>query len=167
MCLHPLGLIVNFLSKERYIEELSLLDIDILYINTACFGQDFAPLSNSMRDTILQLSYDKNFLILEDDYNGELTYHSKPRQALQSASVMDNVIYFSSFSRLLLPSLRLSYMILNTKYQHAYQQFKDSFGPTASKLETAGTGKIYRQWIFGKTCAQVKKRICEKRADHV
>ena len=73
----------HFLSKERYIEELSLLDIDILYINTACFGRDFAPLSNSMRDMILQLSYDNNFLILEDDYNGELTYHSKPRQALQ------------------------------------------------------------------------------------
>lgn len=156
------GFDCHFLSKERYIEELSLLDIDILYINTACFGQDFAPLSNSMRDMILQLSYDNNFLILEDDYNGELTYHSKPRQALQSASVMDNVIYFSSFSRLLLPSLRLSYMILNIKYQHAYQQFKDSFGPTASKLEQLVLARYIANGYLEKHVRKLKREYAKK-----
>ncbi len=156
------GFKCHFLSKERYLHELSSLPIDILYINTACFGSDFLPLNNKIRDQILQLSYDHHFLILEDDYNGELTYHSKPRQALQSASVMDNVIYFSSFSRLLLPSLRLSYMILNTQYHQAYQKSKSSFGPTASKLEQLVLAKYIANGYLEKHVRKLKREYAKK-----
>lgn len=80
-------------------------------------------MSERVREEFVSL---ENVLILEDDYNGELVYASKIKTSLCSKS--KNVIYFSSFSRLLLPSLRIGYMILNEEYMHKYSA--SYFGPT-------------------------------------
>ena len=51
-------------------------------------------------------------LIIEDDYDNEFRYFSKPIPCLQGLAGGENVVYLSTFSKLLLPSIRLSFMIL-------------------------------------------------------
>lgn len=44
-------------------------------------------------------------------------------------------VYFGSFSRILLPSLRISYMILPRRFVRKYQKNKEMYSPSASKFE--------------------------------
>ena len=122
------GFDVVYCSTEHFVQDIQDKHVDIVYVNTTCFTKDKQAMSGSIRNELLKI---KDILILEDDYNGELVYASKPKPCLFSKS--RNVIYFSSFSRLLLPSLRMSYMILNEDYMKMYQS--KSFGPAASKME--------------------------------
>ena len=119
---------MKYLDPDHFIEDIQTKCVDVVYVNTTCFSKNRQSMSEKMRKELVSLS---NILILEDDYNGELVYASKIKTSLCSMS--NHVIYFSSFSRLLLPSLRIGYMILNEEYTKKY--CASFFGPTASKLE--------------------------------
>ena len=122
------GFSVKFLDPDHFIEDILDKCVDAVYVNTTCFSKNRQSMSEKLRKELVGLSH---ILILEDDYNGELVYASKIKTSLCSMS--NHVIYFSSFSRLLLPSLRIGYMILNEEYTKKY--CASFFGPTASKIE--------------------------------
>lgn len=50
--------------------------------------------------------------IIEDDYDGEFRYAGQPIPSLQGLDRNDRVIYLGTFSKSLIPSLRISYMVL-------------------------------------------------------
>ncbi len=50
--------------------------------------------------------------IFEDDYDGELRYGLRPLSALQGIDLDGRVIHAGTFSKTLIPSLRLSYMVV-------------------------------------------------------
>ena len=71
--------------------------------------------------------------IIEDDYDSEFRYIQKPFPALASLN-RDRVIYMGTFSKALLPSIRLSYMVLPKPLLDEYQQKYSSMEQTASSL---------------------------------
>lgn len=144
------------------INDLKNHQIDILYINSASQGLKRKPISQRLRNQLLHFTQKKNIFIIEDDYNGELTYYSKDRYALQGFSHTDNVIYCGSFSRLLLPSLRMSYMVFNQHYYHIYKSFKKQYGPTASKLEQLAFSRYIVDGYLQKHLKKLKKEYREK-----
>ena len=60
--------------------------------------------------------------IIEDDYDSEFRYSGKPIPALQGLDTEGKVIYMGTLSKALLPSLRMSYMVLPKKLIKKYQQ---------------------------------------------
>ena len=50
-------------------------------------------------------------LIIEDDFENEFVYFQKPTPSLFGLAGGENVVYIGSFSRLLLPSIRVSFMV--------------------------------------------------------
>ncbi len=122
------GFKVHTLCVDHFIEDIRRYKIDVLYINTTCFTKDKKSMPTFIRNELIAMS---NVLILEDDYNGELVYTGKVKFSLFSKC--SHCIYINSFSRLLLPSLRIGYMILNEEYLDKY--LKLNLGPTTSKIE--------------------------------
>ena len=156
------GYTIKYLSKTHFMEDLKSSQIDVLYITSACMGVYKKPVSPIMADELLVYTDSHHILIIEDDYNGELTYRSSPRQALQSMSIEDNVIYLGSFSRLLLPSFRISYMILNEKYKSLYLENADMYGPTASKIEQLAFVRYISDGYLEKHLRKLKKEYNKK-----
>lgn len=72
--------------------------------------------------------------LIEDDYNGELHYVTDSVSALQGRDP-DRIVYLGSFSKLLLPSIRISYMVLPTSLMDRYSSLLPSYNQTASKIE--------------------------------
>ena len=64
----------------------------------------------------------KDRYIIEDDYDSEFRYSGKPVPALQGLDTGENVIYMGTFSKLLIPSLRISYMVLPISLINIYQE---------------------------------------------
>ena len=64
------------------------------------------------RVALLQWANSNKGLIIEDDYDSEFRYKGLPIPSLAKMDQLQRVIYFGTFSKTLLPSLRISYMIL-------------------------------------------------------
>jgi GntR family transcriptional regulator / MocR family aminotransferase len=55
---------------------------------------------------------DAGAMIVEDDYDSEFRYCSRPIPALQGLDENENVIYAGTFSKVLFPSLRVGYLVV-------------------------------------------------------
>ena len=54
---------------------------------------------------------ERNFVIVEDDYEFEMSFLKPPSPSLKSLDRDDRVIYVGSFSKALFPGLRLGYLV--------------------------------------------------------
>lgn len=67
-------------------------------------------------------------LIIEDDYDSELRYHGKPIPSLQGLRPEGNIVYLGTFSKVLSPALRLSYLVLPRTLLAGYRrEYRDYF----------------------------------------
>lgn len=83
-------------------------------------------------------SLSDNRYIIEDDYDSEFKFKGYPTESLKAMDNNSDVIYFGSFSKLLAPSMRISYMILPDKLLKKYEDnFKDLSNPVSNFLQKA------------------------------
>jgi GntR family transcriptional regulator/MocR family aminotransferase len=69
-------------------------------------------LSLQRRSELLEFASKVGAWIVEDDYDSEFRYQGHPLPAMQSQDPGGRVIYLGTFSKSLLPSFRLGYMVL-------------------------------------------------------
>ncbi len=65
----------------------------------------------SRRKALLERAGEKDFVIIEDDYESETNYTGSPTPALKSLDMEGRVIYIGSLSKTLFPGLRLGYVV--------------------------------------------------------
>jgi GntR family transcriptional regulator/MocR family aminotransferase len=68
-------------------------------------------LSATRRSELLDFAQSRNAVIIEDDYDGEFRYTDRPLDALQTLDRHESVFYVGTFSKSLLPTLRLGYIV--------------------------------------------------------
>jgi GntR family transcriptional regulator / MocR family aminotransferase len=68
----------------------------------------------SERVKLLNWAAANSMWVVEDDYDSEFRYNSRPLPALQGMDTGGNVIYLGTLSKVLLPAIRLGYMVLPT-----------------------------------------------------
>ena len=59
--------------------------------------------------------------LIEDDYDSEFRYSSRPMPALKELDRQERVIYLNTFAKSLAPSLRIGYMVLPQPLLEAYR----------------------------------------------
>jgi GntR family transcriptional regulator/MocR family aminotransferase len=69
------------------------------------------PMSHERRIALLQWAERRNSVIIEDDYDSEFRFGGRPLETLQAVDRTGRVIYVGSFSKSLLPTLRLGFLI--------------------------------------------------------
>ena len=70
-----------------------------------------ATMPMARRNRLLERAGAEDFLVIEDDYDFEMSYLSPPLPSLKSMDGNGRVIYLGSFSKSLFPGLRLGYMV--------------------------------------------------------
>ncbi len=82
------------------------------------------------RVKLLDWADKNNALIIEDDYNSHFRYGTRPIPALQGISTSNRVIYLSSFTKSLLPTLRIAFIVLPlpllNKFTDMFQHYQSS-----------------------------------------
>ncbi len=122
----------------------------ILFVNSSGSIRGSAPVPINKRMEIIRHAKKNNAVIIEDDFNGELRYTSKPVPALQGMCC-DRVVYIGSFSKLLLPSVRISYMVMPENLAEIYRKRQHNYNQTSSKIEQLAlaqyikSGRLERQ----------------------
>jgi GntR family transcriptional regulator / MocR family aminotransferase len=69
-------------------------------------------MSLSRRRMLLEYAAVHNIWVMEDDYDSEFRYASRPLASLQGMDVHDRVLYFGSFSKTLFPGLRTGFIVV-------------------------------------------------------
>ncbi|CAN5291551.1 PLP-dependent aminotransferase family protein [soil metagenome] len=69
-------------------------------------------LSLPRRLELLEYARARDIYIIEDDYDSEYRYGSRPIPALQSLDEHDKVIYLTTFRKMLYPLVRLAFLVL-------------------------------------------------------
>ncbi|GMR69236.1 PLP-dependent aminotransferase family protein [Bacillus sp. MN7755] len=72
--------------------------------------------------------------IIEDDYDSEFRYIHQPIPSLQSLDSNDRVVYLGTFSKALLPSIRVSYMVLPRRLTSEYKKILPLLEQTSSSI---------------------------------
>lgn len=69
-------------------------------------------MSLSRRLSLIETAAEVGATILEDDYDSEFLFEGRPIAALQGLAAQGEVIYLGTFSKSLLPGLRVSYLVV-------------------------------------------------------
>ena len=109
------------------------------------------------REALLQWAEQEAGLIIEDDYDSYLRYSGNPIPALQGMDRNDRVIYLGSFSKLLLPSLRISYMILPRSIIKSFERNKRRMTPSASKIDQLTLAKLMEEGHYERHLRRIRK----------
>ena len=137
-------------------------DSGVIYVSPAHMTKwgEIMPVSRRME--LLRHIRERNSLIIEDDFENEFVYLQKPTPSLFSLSGGRGVVYIGSFSRLLLPSIRISFMILPPELSLAYQKKSACYNQTASKAEQIALCQFIRDGHLGAQIRRLKRLYSAK-----
>ncbi len=90
------------------------------------------PISKRLK--LLQWAEEKDGIIIEDDYDGEFRYKGKPIPSLQGLDEIGRVVYLGSFSKSLMPSMRISYLVLPETLLNIYESQYKIYEQPVSRL---------------------------------
>jgi GntR family transcriptional regulator / MocR family aminotransferase len=82
------------------------------------------PMSLQRRTALLAWAAKRNAVIIEDDYDSEFRFGGRPLDPLQNMDRGGRVIYVGSFSKVMLPTLRLGFLIAPASLQAALRTAK-------------------------------------------
>lgn len=83
-----------------------------------------AVLSLARRQALLAWAARAGAYVLEDDYDSEFRYAGRAIPALKSLDARDRVLYVGTFSKTLLPSLRIAYVVLPAALHESFRTAK-------------------------------------------
>ena len=86
-------------------------DCNLVYVTPSHQHPTTATMPLERRLALLERAAEKNFLIIEDDYEPEANYLGEPTPALKSLDDNDRVLYIGSLSKSLFPGLRIGYLV--------------------------------------------------------
>lgn len=68
-------------------------------------------MSKDRREELLQVAVEKDFLIIEDDYEAEMNYVAKASPSMRSMDDTGRVIYVGSLSKTVSPGIRIGFIV--------------------------------------------------------
>ena len=88
--------------------------------------------------------------LIEDDYDSEFRYASRPIPAMQGMDRLGRVVYITTFSRSIAPSIRVACMILPPALLERYRQVFSHTACTVSRFEQEALRRFLVQGLYGR-----------------
>ena len=123
-----------------------------------------ASMSAGRRLALLDWADQTGAWILEDDYDSEYRYVSRPLGALQGMDTTGRVVYIGTFSKVLFPALRLGYLIVPPALRQRFldaREALDLFSPTLYQLALVD---FLREGHFTRHLRRMRTRYASRRA---
>lgn len=112
---------------------------------------------------LLQFARRANAWVLEDDYDSEYRYRSRPLPALQSLDRDDRVIYVGSFSKTLLPSVRLGFLVLPAQLVETFANARTVIDRHSPSVEQAVLATFISDGSFERHIRRMRAMYMERR----
>ena len=95
--------------------------------------------------------------IIEDDYDSEFRFHSRPKPAMHTLDRHGRVIYMNTFSKSLAPSIRISYMVLPPALMTVFREKLGFYSCTVPSFEQYTLERFLSRGHFEKHINRMRK----------
>jgi GntR family transcriptional regulator/MocR family aminotransferase len=120
-------------------------------------------LSLPRRQALLDWAGRHNAWIVEDDYDGEYRYVSRPLPALKSLDRDGRVLYAGTFSKVLFPSIRLAYLVVPESQVERFEQIIQTFAGGSPELTQAIVTAFITEGHFARHIQRMRRLYAERR----
>lgn len=116
----------------------------------------------AQRMALVQWAQRNQTWIIEDDYDSEFHFHNKPFAAIQGLFDNTPVLYVGSFSKTLLPGLRIGYLIMPEPMVEAFLWAKRVTGGETPLLPQATISEFIESGQFARHLRRMRQLYREK-----
>ena len=137
-------------------------DADIIYVSPSHMTSYGNVMPIKRRLELVEYSKKRGSLVIEDDFDSDFLYQTKPIPSLFALSNAQNIIYMGSFSNVLIPGIRISFMVLTEELANEFQKCKNRFSQTASKTEQIALCQYIRDGHINSQARKVRRLYTAK-----
>lgn len=116
------------------IEALKKTDAKLAYVTPSHQFPCGMVMSVAKRISLIKWAKENSGYIIEDDYDGEFKSKGKPIPSLQGLDGSQRVIYVGNFSKSLMPSMRISYIVLPPSLLEIYEESYKVYEQPVSRI---------------------------------
>jgi GntR family transcriptional regulator/MocR family aminotransferase len=121
-------------------------------------------MSLSRRRALLAWAERNNAVVVEDDYDSEFRFGGRPLEPLQTLDTTGRVVYVGTFSKTLLPSLRLAFMIVPPSLREAAQKAKFVTDWHTATIAQTALAQFIEEGAFARHIRRVSRTYSERHA---
>lgn len=118
------------------------------------------PLSDRL--AILQWARQQHCMVVEDDYDSEFQFKHRPIASLQGLAAGEGVIFVGSFSKTMLPSLRLGYLVAPPALISKAASLVQAIHGDIALLGQAALADFIAEGHFGRHLRKMRKNYQQK-----
>ncbi len=152
-------------SAEDMGYEVSYRDksCDIIYVTPSYMTKWGDVMTMKRRMELLHHGREDGHVIIEDDFQHEFDFSKQKKPSLYAMSGGEGVAYLGSFSRVVLPSVRISFLILPRSYRRLYEERADLYNQSASKAEQIALAQFLRDGHMMRHIHAMERLYAQKR----
>ncbi|NWC10494.1 PLP-dependent aminotransferase family protein [Pseudomonas agarici] len=120
-------------------------------------------MSMPRRQNLLAWAHQQQSWIIEDDYDSEYRYLGRPLPALKSLDTYDRVLYCGTFSKVLLPGLRLAYLVVPKNLVCRFAQITDMMHSHCPQLWQVTTAHFINEGHFARHLRKMRNLYAARR----
>ena len=147
---------------SQLIATLQAANVEVLYCMPSHGDSMGRIMTIQERTELLRWAQSQRAFIIEDDYDSELRYYGKPVLSLQGMDFQDCVIYMGTPSKVLPPSIRLSYLVLPVVLYEDFHKHRKAYGQSAGVLEQLAWAMYMDEGEWHKQIRRLRKHYLEK-----
>ncbi len=153
---------IAIFDDHKFTVTKSESNADVIYISPSHINSWGDVMPTQERLELLKQAHENGTLIIEDDYDSEFGYFNRPTPSLQGLDGGENVVYLGTFSKLLVPSIRISFMILPEKLKSAYKKKANAYSQTVSTTDQIALCQFIRDGHMSRRIKKVRKLYSQK-----
>ncbi|MCM3738444.1 PLP-dependent aminotransferase family protein [Bacillus cytotoxicus] len=155
--IHGIEMKDDGIDIDQVEKSLSKMDFDFAYLIPSYHNPTGIVTSSEKRTEIMKLFSKHQIPIVEDGFNEELRYSGSHLAPLMTfAGPGNNVIYISSFSKILFPGLRVGWMLADKELIHCLESVKRARTIHTSTLDQAVLYQYLHDGYFEKYLKKAK-----------
>lgn len=144
-------------DKGLMVDALEESGADVVHVSPANHFPTGTIMSVGRRNELLNWAYKvgKRYII-EDDYDSEFHYKGTYISPLFTVDNQEKVIYMNTFSKTMVPALRISYMVLPSKLLDRYKDTLSFYSCTVSSFEQHTLARFISEGYFERHINRLK-----------
>ncbi len=137
--------------------------VKLVFTTPAVQSPTGVVLSDARRAELLALADEHQVPVVEDDYDGELRLGGPPMPALKTLDRAGQVIYVGTFSKALLPGLRLGYVVADRPLLSRLALARVAAGLQGAVVTEAAVAELLRSGALERHVRALRRRHRERR----
>lgn len=148
--------------SETLLTDLADSAAEVLYCTPSHGDRQGRVMSAGRRKELLQWAAEQGSYLIEDDYDSELRYYGRPISSLQGMAITERVIYMGTPSKVLPPSIRISYMVLPPVLWDDFLTYRSSYRQSAGVMEQLVWARYIKDGEWSKQIRRLRKHYADK-----